>query len=113
MEITGRLVSKGEVKVFDSGFMLEEFYVDATRYNQQTGEKYSNHIKMQNANEKLDLTQVKIGDLVKIDFSINGRFYVNGDQENRHSQNINAYKIEVLKDTSELPELESNIEFPY
>ena len=113
MELTGRLASKGEVKVFESGFMLEEFYIDATRFNQQTGEKYSNHIKLQNANEKLDLNAVGIGDLVKIEFSINGRFYANSEGEARHSQNMNAYKIEVLKENKDLPELEANIEFAY
>lgn len=113
MDLKGRLVSRGEVKTFDSGFMLEEFYIDATRYNQDTGQKYSNYVKLQNANEKLNLDMFSIGDSVNVSFSVNGRFYSNQEQETRHSQNLNAYKIELVKSNSELPEITEKIDFHY
>lgn len=113
MEVTARLASLGEVKQFESGFMLQEFYLDATRFNQTTGEKYSNYIKLQNANERLDLSPIDIGDMVKVEFGVSGRFYANQEGESRHSQNLNAYKIEIIKKDNELPSLEQGIQFPY
>lgn len=113
MEITGRLASKGEVKQFESGFIVEEFYIDATRFDQNTGQKYPNHIKMQNNNEKINLENFNIGDMIKFTASISGRFYVNSSQENRHSQSVVAYKAELMKDNKDLPDLEGVIEFPY
>ena len=113
MEIQGRLASVGQTKQFDSGFMVQELYIDATRFNPQTGEKYSNHIKLQNANEKLNLEELTIGDMVKFQVSIDGRFWANQEGEARHAQNINAYKMEVVKKNGELPEMDNSVVFPY
>lgn len=113
MEITGRLAAKGDVREFESGFTIEEFFLDATRFNQTTGEKYSNFIKLQNANEKLDLTPLEIGDQVKVSFGVKGRFYADAEQQQRHAQNLDAFKIELLKKNSELPPLDFGFEHPF
>ena len=101
MEITGKLHSIGEVKTFPSGFMLEEFYLDLTRFDSMTGEKYSNHAKFQNANERLNLQQFNIGDVVKLSFSIRGNSFAKEDGSTGFAQNLNAYKIELVKAKSD------------
>ncbi len=106
MEITARLAEKGEVKQFESGFITQNFFLDATRFNQQTGEKYSNYLKFQNNNEKIDLSPLELGDLVKVTFSLRGRFFANSEGGQSHIQSLEAYKLEVVKRNADLPPLD-------
>ncbi len=95
MEITGKLLEIREVKTFDSGFMVQEFVLDISRYNQLTGEVYENFALLQSANEKIDFTGFKIGDAVKVSFGINGRKYEKEGNVN-YFQNLSAYKMELF-----------------
>lgn len=108
MQITGKMHSIGDTKQFDSGFMVQEFYLDLTRYNELTGECYENWAKFQNLNEKLDLGQFNIGDIVKVDFYINGRKYTKKDGDVGFVQNLNAHKMELVKAVNPIPETIDN-----
>ena len=111
MQITGKIHSVGETKQFESGFMVQEFYLDLTRYNELTGECYENWAKFQNLNEKLDLGQYNIGDIVKVDFYISGRKYTKNDGDVGFVQNLNAHKMELVKATAQTPQpIEQDLE---
>ena len=55
MEQTGIFLKAGEVKTFDSGFKVQEFYLDCRTYNQFTGEPIENLLKFQVSGEKISL----------------------------------------------------------
>ncbi len=101
MEITGKLHALQEVKTFDSGFMVQEFYLDTTRYDAFTGQEYENYVKLQNLNEKLDLRKFKQGDIVKVGFYVNGRPYEK-DGRKYFAENLNAHSIELIKRQEEI-----------
>ena len=100
MDLTGKLHSIGETKQFDSGFQVQEFYLDLTRFNQITGEKYSNYAKLKIFNEKCDPNQFQIGDIIKVGFSVNGRSFVKDDGSTGFAQDLVAYKIEFVRSTA-------------
>lgn len=99
MDITGKLLKTSEIKTFDNGFQVQEFYLDCTLFNQYTGEPRENIVKFQikgNNIEYLDL--VKVDDRVKVYFTISGRFYDKKDGTGKiHIQNLDAYKVEKLE----------------
>ena len=71
MEQTGIFLKAGEIKTFDSGFKVKEFYLDCRTYNQFTGEPIENLLKFQVSGEKISiLNGIEKGDLVKVHFSI-------------------------------------------
>ena len=43
----GTLVQKSDLKEFDGGFRVQEFYLDCKRYNQDDGTEYPNMLKFQ------------------------------------------------------------------
>ncbi|MBT12103.1 MAG: hypothetical protein CMI02_08715 [Oceanospirillaceae bacterium] len=98
LELTGKLHSVGETKTFDSGFQVQEFYLDLTRFNQMTGEKYSNHARFKIFNEKCNPNQYKIGDIIKVGFSINGKSFAKDDGYTGFAQDLVAYKIDFVRD---------------
>lgn len=104
MDITGKLNSVSETQTFSSGFMVQEFYLDLTRYNQMTGEKYTNHAKFKIFNEKCNPNEFNIGDIVKVGFSINGRTYAKEDGSTGFAQDLVAYKMDFVRNGINLPE---------
>lgn len=104
MDITGKLHSVGETKQFDSGFQVQEFYLDLTRFNQMTGEKYSNHARFKIFNEKCNPNQYNIGDIVKVSFSINGRSFAKDDGSTGFAQDLVAYKLDFVRNGINQPE---------
>ena len=76
MEIIGTIHSIQELKTFDSGFMVQEFYLNISKSNQYTGEKYENYAKFQVVNQKIKLELFNLGDVVRVYFGINGRFLI-------------------------------------
>lgn len=96
MEITGKLYSVENAKTFDSGHMVQEFYLDCTHYDPFTGEKKDNFIKFQNWNEKINFNNILPNDNIKVSFGIKGSWYIGRDGNNYFSQNLNAYKVEKV-----------------
>ncbi|MAX71839.1 MAG: hypothetical protein CMC76_12210 [Flavobacteriaceae bacterium] len=110
MDITGKLHSVGETKTFDSGFQVQEFYLDLTRFNQMTGEKYSNHARFKIFNEKCNPDQYKVGDIIKVGFSINGKSFAKDDGSVGFAQDLVAYKIDFVREGINQPESQEPIE---
>lgn len=105
MDITGKLLKTSEIKTFESGFQVQEFYLDCTLFNQYTGEPIKNIIKFQITGKNIEyLDTVKINDKVKVYFSIKGSFYDKKEGTSKvHIQNLNAYKVEPLE-TKQTPQ---------
>ncbi|NAW50389.1 DUF3127 domain-containing protein [Elizabethkingia argentiflava] len=100
MELRGVLIRKEEKKVFDSGFTIQEFFVDCKRYNPNTGEAYENILKFQaTGSTVLDaLESIKKGDAVNISFSPQGLFYEKKDNTGKgHIQNLKVWKLEKVE----------------
>lgn len=97
MEITGKIKTIGNIKEFDNNFRVQEIILDITQYNQTTGEKYENYIKVQVSKSKPfeTLGNCKVDDIIKVDFNINGRFFVKKDTgEEIFMQNLDCWRIE-------------------
>jgi hypothetical protein len=97
MEIRGKVLSKGDVVARTDKFKVQEFFLDCSTYDQYTGEKRENIIKLQVINGNIEkFSSVTVGMEVKIHFQINGRFFEWQDKE-MHSQNLTAYSWEEVK----------------
>lgn len=97
MEIRGKVLSKGDVVARTDKFKVQEFFLDCSTFNQYTGEKRENIIKLQVINGNIEkFSSVTVGMEVKIHFQINGRFFEWQDKE-MHSQNLTAYSWEEVK----------------
>ena len=97
MEIRGKVLSKGDVVARTDKFKVQEFFLDCSTYDQYTGEKRENIIKLQVINGNIEkFSSVVVGMEVKIHFQINGRFFEWQDKE-MHSQNLTAYAWEEVK----------------
>lgn len=98
MDITGKFKKASEIKTFESGYQVQEFYVDCSRYNSFTGELIENLLKFQVGGQKIDLLQdLNKGDLVKVHFSLKGRLYDKPDGSGKaHFQVAEVYKIDII-----------------
>lgn len=97
MEIRGKVLSKGDVVARTDKFKVQEFFLDCSIFDQYTGEKRENIIKLQVINGNIEkFSSVTVGMEVKIHFQINGRFFEWQDKE-MHSQNLTAYSWEEVK----------------
>jgi hypothetical protein len=95
MKVRGAILAVKEPKQITETFKVEEFYLDNSNYNQMTGEKYANYIMLQNNNDKIDLAGYKPGDVVDVEFFINGRLFDRRDGSGRgFMQTLNAAKID-------------------
>lgn len=96
MDITGVLLKKSEVQEKTEKFKIQEFYLDCTRYDQYTGERYENIIKFQVTNANIEKLQaVQEGYIVKVSFFPTGRFF-DYQGEKKHAQNLNAYQVDFI-----------------
>lgn len=98
MDITGKFKKASEIKTFESGYQVQEFYVDCSRYNSFTGELIENLLKFQVGGQKIDLLQdLNKGDLVKVHFNLKGKLYDKQDGSGKaHFQVAEVYKIEII-----------------
>lgn len=98
MEITGIFLEALDLKTFEGGFQAQEFYLDCKTYNQYTGEPIENLIKFQVTGDKINLlSPLKKGDLIKVSFSVKGKFYDKKDGTKGHIQNLNVWNIEAVE----------------
>ena len=99
-EIYGIMLNRSEEKQITETFKVQEFYVDCSEFDRFTGQKkFDNKLKFQVSNTKIDeLKKINRGDLIKIQFNPQGREYDKQDGSGKgHAQNLNAWKIEVVK----------------
>ncbi len=96
MELIGVIHTLGEEQKFSETFEMQLVYLDCSTYEQGTGRKFENILKIQFVNAKIDLLKgFQVGERVKVSFNIQGRFR-EVDGKTYHNQNLNAWKIEKL-----------------
>lgn len=47
MEVIGTFLKASEIKTFESGYQVQEFYLDYSKFDQYTGEKRENILRFQ------------------------------------------------------------------
>lgn len=96
MEIYGCIISIGEERQMSENFAVREVILDCSTYEQGTGRRFENILKLQAINSKTKLLDwFQPGQRVKVNFYPNGRFYEK-EGEQKHSQNLNLLKIEKI-----------------
>ena len=94
MELYAQIISIEEMRQMSETFVLREMLLDCSTYEQGTGRRFENILRVQAINAKVDLLNgFKEGERVKVKIYPNGRFYEK-DGERKHSQNLNLFKIE-------------------
>ena len=100
MKIRGAFLGAKPVRQISEKFKLQEFFLDCSNYNQMTGEKYDNYCCLQIVNEKLSLDGIKKGQVVEVEFFLNGRTFKKKEGGTGFMQNLNAHKIEPALNTA-------------
>jgi hypothetical protein len=85
--------------------------LNCTRFDQNTGEPYPNFPSIEFNGKMIDeIRSINVDDRVEVSFSLNGRFYTNAQNEEKHFTSIRGFKIEVIK--SEQPAKPSGDHLP-
>ena len=100
--ITGRLAEIGQTvqipsKTGGSPFLKREFLLDATTYDQWTGERsqYENIVPLEVSGDKCaELDNFNVGDIITVSFALQGREWTNQDGQTKRMVSIRCYKIE-------------------
>ena len=101
MNVRGALIKVMPIRQISETFKIQEFYLDASSYNNMTGDKYANIIKLQIVNDKVEISDFKIGQVLDVGFYINGRQFDKKDNSGKgFSQNISAHKVEPALNTA-------------
>lgn len=101
-QITGRLAAIGQIvqvpsKTGGSPFLKREFLLDATTYDQWTGERsqYENIVPLEVSGDKCaELDNFNVGDIITVSFALQGREWTNQDGQTKRMVSIRCYKIE-------------------
>lgn len=101
-QITGRLAAIGQTvqipsKTGGSPFLKREFLLDATTYDQWTGERsqYENIVPLDVSGDKCaELDNLSVGDIITVSFALQGREWTNQDGQTKRMVSIRCYKIE-------------------
>lgn len=101
-QITGRLAAIGQTvqipsKTGGSPFLKREFLLDATTYDQWTGERsqYENIVPLEVSGDKCaELDNFNVGDIITVSFALQGREWTNQDGQTKRMVSIRCYKIE-------------------
>lgn len=101
MKVRGAIMVIKEPKAFTENFKKQDIYLDTSNYNNMTGEKYANYTLVENVNDKIDLQGFEVGDVVDVEFYLNGRFYDRKDNLGKgFGQSLSAFKIEAALNTA-------------
>jgi hypothetical protein len=79
MEITGKLHSISKLRQVTPTFSVQEFILDTSSYNQETGDLIQNYAQFQINNQRVSLDGLKVGQKLKISFYIKGKLYEKKD----------------------------------
>lgn len=100
--ITGRVYSVGQTQAIPSKnggqpFCKRELILDATRYDQYTGEKgFENYPMFEFSGDKCkDLDGLQVGAVVTVSFDLQGSFFDAKDGTKKNFTRVRGYKIEV------------------
>lgn len=100
MKIRGAVLHVGVAEQKTETFKLQNLYLDASSYNNMTGEKYENVVMLQNINSKNDLSTLLPGEVIDCAFRVNGRFWDKEGGSKGFSQNLNLLSFEKAKNTA-------------
>lgn len=75
MELTGKIHRIEEEEHISDRFFKQDFILDISRFNVETGERWENHAQFQVTNGRVPVNHFAIGQKVKVSFYIAGRFY--------------------------------------
>ncbi len=104
MDIIGTMLNKSEIQEFSSGFKTQEFYLDCSTYDQNTGQKYDNILRFQVIGDKISLlTGFNKGQKIKVFFNPKGKLYEK-DGKKGQVQNLNVWKIEEFALPNQQPQ---------
>ena len=118
MQLTGRLIMKGETKTYgQNGFEKREIAIS-------TEEQYPQKILIEFTQQRCDLVSgLKQNDLIKIDINIKGRDWVNPEGETKYFNSIEGWRVEKINSPtasqsqeftpSEMPEEDEEDELPF
>lgn len=101
-QITGRLAAIDQTvqipsKTGGNPFLKREFLLDATTYDQWTGERsqYENIVPLDVSGDKCaELDNLSVGDIITVSFALQGREWTNQDGQTKRMVSIRCYKIE-------------------
>lgn len=104
-QITGRLVAIGQTQQILSKnggnpFLKREFILDATTHDPYTGERsqYENILSLEvNGDKCTELDQFRIGDVITVSFTLQGREWTNQDGQVKRMVSIRCYKLEIRR----------------
>ena len=101
LKIRGAVLKKGAVKQVSEKFSVQNLYLDTSTFNSMTGERYDGLNMFQNINGKIDLSPFKIGDVVDVEFYLNGRtFERKNDGSIGFMQQANIKSVEKARNTA-------------
>ena len=96
MEITGKLIVKGDTVVVSDKFKKRTFVVETTE------DKYPQQIELQLAQDKCSiLDNYKLGDTIKVAFNLQGKAWKNKEGETKYFNTISAWKIDLAKNSED------------
>lgn len=79
-------------------FLKREIVIDASSYNNQTGEKYENHPAIEfNGDKCALLDQFQTGQRVKISFELRGNAWTRQDGTVKYITSVRGYKIDPVQ----------------
>lgn len=98
MDIIGNIMSRTAPEDKTATFTVQEFFLDASYFDNYSQENRENFLKFQVTGKKIpEFAEIPDGTRVKVTFSIRGRFFDKKDSnEKGHGQNLDAYKFEVI-----------------
>lgn len=97
MEIKGIIHEIEEIRQITEKFSVQNFKLNLTRFNPDTGEEYKNFAEFQNINSKVDLNNFKLGDRVNCHFNVSGRYFEKKDGNGQgFAQTLNCFKLEKI-----------------
>ena len=104
--ITGKALVVGKTLNVsrEKEFLKRELVLDASRYDEYTGEKRENYVVItfqQKRCEELD--GIGVGDLIEVSFVLNGRSYQK-DGQTKYITDIIGYKVEKKKGAAPIQE---------
>lgn len=99
LKLRGAFLGANEPRQISDKFKVQDFYLDCSRYNDMTGERFENYVKFQIVNDKISLEVIDLGHLVNVEFYLNGRIFDRREGGKGLVQNANAATIEKFVNT--------------
>ncbi len=101
LEISGRLVHKGDAQQVTDTFKKREFALDISE--NVNGNTYANFASLQLTQAKCDMLDAyNEGDILKVNFNVRGKRYEK-DGNVRYFSSLDAWRIEKVQSVDDLP----------